>query len=416
MTRAQQVGVLIGLIIVAALTYLRAIDPPVLKLAREATFDEYQRLVPRPYEPLPVRIVAVDEESLKQFGQWPWPRDLIARLIDRLTEAGAAVVAFDMIFAEPDRLSPKSVVANVPGIDPALAAELPDNDQKLAAAIAGRPVVLGYGLSNQGRHLPPVKASFAFAGYTGESPVGAPPPVSSTTPLLPEFESAAAGLGHLSLSPDRSIAVVRTVPLFLTDGTQLYPNLAMEALRVAQQASTFIIAGAPGKDGVISSVKIGEFEVPVTAGGELWLYVDHDRPDRYVSASALLGQDEIAPQTRDALAGSIVFVGISSAGLQDIRTTALGEDVPGVSLHAQTVEQILSGHFLARPDWADGLEILAIAALGTVLVLLTIFVSPAIALVCGLLLTGLALVGSWFAFSLYGLLFDPLAEQDQPNQ
>ncbi len=406
MTRAQKIGVVLGLSLVAALTWLRWSDPAALRLAREATFDEYQRLAPRPYEPVPVRVVDIDEQSLAEFGQWPWPRDRVAQLIDAATEAGAAAIAFDIIFAEPDRLSPRNVVANVPGIEPKAAATLPDNDAILARSIADRPVVLGFGLSNNGHHLPPVKAGIS---YTGESPIDAPPRLTSTTPLLPELEAAAAGLGHISLNPGRSLAVVRTVPLFLTDGEQLYPNLAMEALRVAQGASTYLVSGAPDQAGIMTAVKIGEFVVPVTSAGELWLYVGRDRPERYVSAGKLLGPGGPSPEARAALEGSIVFVGTSAAGLQDIRTTALGENVPGVSLHAQTVEQILSGRFLSRPDWADGLEIMAIALLGTLLVLLTFFFSPAIALFCGVALTGLALVASWFAFALYGLLFDPLA-------
>ena len=113
-------------------------------------------------------------------------------------------------------------------------------------------------------------------------------------------------------------------------------------------------------------------------------------------------------RTKAAIEGSIVFVGTSAAGLQDIRTNALGQNVPGVSLHAQTVEQILSNRFLSRPDWANGLEILAIAVVGTLLVVLTTFISPAVALACGLSMTALGLVASWLAFSYAGLLFDPL--------
>lgn len=104
-----------------------------------------------------------------------------------------------------------------------------------------------------------------------------------------------------------------------------------------------------------------------------------------------------------------MFVGTSASGLQDVRTTALGENVPGVSIHAQILEQILSGRFLSRPDWADGLEILSIAVLGSLLVILTTFVNPAVALGCGLLITFFALVASWLAFLYGGLLFDPLA-------
>ncbi len=406
MTRAQLVGVLLGLAIVAALTMLRASDPPLLKFAREVTFDEYQRLAPRPFEELPVRVVDIDEASLEQFGQWPWPRNRMADLVNRLTEMGAAVIAFDILFAEPDRLSPRSVMRDVGDLDPALIARLPDNDETFARAIAGKPVVLGFGLSNSGNYRPPVKAGFAF---TGESPFDAPPRLAAATPIRPELEANAAGVGHISLNPESSSAVVRAVPLLLSDGEQLYPNLALEALRVAQGASTYLLAGATDVADTITLIRVGDVVVPVTAAGELWLYVSPDRPERYVSAAEVLAPGSAATEARAAIEGSIVFVGTSAAGLLDIRATALGDNVPGVSLHAQTVEQILSGRFLSRPDWADGLEILSVAVAGSLLVLLTTFVSPAVALACGLLITVLAVVASWLAFVHGGLLFDPLA-------
>ncbi|QFI66756.1 CHASE2 domain-containing protein [Sinorhizobium alkalisoli] len=406
MTRAQLVGVLIGLAIVAALTLLRASDPPLLKFARDVTFDEYQRLAPRPFEELPVRVVDIDETSLRQFGQWPWPRDRMAALVDRLSDMGAAVIAFDILFAEPDRLSPRSVMRDVGGFDPALTARLPDNDEIFARAIAGRPTVLGFGLSNTGNYRPPVKAGFAF---TGESPFDAPPRLVAATPIRPGLEANAAGIGHISLNPESSSAVVRAVPLILSDGEQLFPNLALESLRVAQGASTYLLTGATNVADTITLIRVGDFGVPVTAAGELWLYVSPERPERYVSAAEVLAPGGVSAEARAAIEGSIVFVGTSAAGLLDIRATALGDNVPGVSLHAQTVEQILSGRFLSRPDWADGLEILSIALAGCLLVLLTTFVSPAVALACGLSITALALVASWLAFVQGGLLLDPLA-------
>ncbi|TCL72610.1 adenylate/guanylate cyclase domain-containing protein [Rhizobium sp. BK251] len=406
MTRAQQVGVIIGLAVVAALTLLRASDPPLLRQARDVTFDEYQRIAPRAYENMPVRVVDIDEASLREFGQWPWPRNRIAELVERLSAMGASAIAFDILFAEPDRLSPRNVVKEIEGFDSALIEKLPDNDEILAQAIAGKPVVLGFGLSNEGNYRPPVMAGFAF---TGESPVNAPPHIAAATPLRPQLEANASGLGHISLNPGSSSAVVRAVPLFLTDGEQLYPNLAMEALRVAQGASTYVIAGAPDAPDIMTLVKNGEFVAPVTATGELWLYVTPDMAARYVSAGKILAPDGPSPEVAAAIEGSIVFVGTSAAGLQDIRVTALGQNVPGVSLHAQIVEQILSGRFLSRPDWADGVEILSIAVAGTLLVLVTTFVSPAVALAFGLMITALALVASWLAFYLAGMLFDPLA-------
>ncbi|WP_376742545.1 CHASE2 domain-containing protein [Ensifer canadensis] len=406
MTRAQQLGVVIGLAVVVVLTLLRASDPQLLKQARDVTFDEYQRLSPRAYEPMPVKVVDIDEASLRAFGQWPWPRDRLAKLTDRLAEMGASAIAFDILFAEPDRLSPRNVLRDVPEIDPTLLERLPDNDEVFAQSIAEKPVVLGFGLTNEGSYLPPVKAGFAF---TGESPIGAPPRILSATPLRPQLESNAAGLGHISLNPSDSSAVVRAVPLFLSDGQQLYPSLAMEALRVAQGASTYVIAGAPDLPDTMTAAKIGDFVVPLTAAGELWLYVSPDTTERYVSARRILEDGDMSPDVSAAIEGSIVFIGTSAAGLQDVRTTALGQNVPGVSLHAQIVEQILSGHYLSRPDWANGLEILAIAIAGCLLVLLTTFVSPVMALACGMAITALALVASWVAFAYAGLLFDPLA-------
>jgi adenylate cyclase len=406
MTRAQQIGVFVGLVIVAILTILRASDPQVMRQAREVAFDEYQRIVPRTFQDMPVRVVDIDEASLKEFGQWPWPRDRMARLTDRLSAMGASAIAFDILFSEPDRLSPRTVIRDIAGIDPSILARLSDNDEIFARSIAGKPVVLGFALSNEGNGRPGVKAGFAF---TGKPPFNAPPRMLAATPLRPQLETNAAGLGHISLTPGGPSAVVRTAPLLLSDGEQLYPSLALEALRVAQGASTYLLADAPDVQDTITRIKIGEFIVPVTAAGELWLYVTPDNARRYVSAREILSDSNIADETAAKINGSIVFVGTSAAGLQDIRTTALGQNVPGVSLQAQIVEQILSGRFLSRPDWADGLEILGIALVGTVLVVLTTFVSPAMALACGLLITALALAASWVAFLYGGLLVDPLA-------
>ena len=405
-THAQRIGVCLGLAVVALLTIVRAYDPQPLQLARDLTFDQYQRLFPRSFEEMPVRVVDIDEASLRLLGQWPWPRDRLATLVDRLSDMGAAVIAFDVLFAEPDRLSPDNLVRDIKGADPSLLGHLPDNDAIFAKSLDGRPVVLGVGLSNEGHYLPQPKNGLAF---TGGPPFAAPPAIRSATPLVPALEASAAGIGHISLDPAASSAVIRAVPLFLSDGRQLYPSLALEALRVAQGASTYLLDDAPDKVHAISRVKIGDFVIPVTSGGALWLYVTPDRAERYISAARILAPDGAPADVRPQIQGSIVFVGTSAAGLQDIRTTALGENVPGVSIHAQIVEQILSGHFLSRPDWADGLEIVSIVVIGGMLVLVTTFMTPAMALGCGLLLTALALAASFAAFRYAGLLFDPLA-------
>ncbi len=407
MTRAQQIGVVLGLAIVTALTILRASDPGIFKLIRGVTFDEYQRLVPRTFEPMPVRVIDIDETSLHEFGQWPWPRDRMALLVDRLSEMGASAIAFDILFAEPDRLSPRNVIREVAGVDPSLAAKLPDNDEIFARAIAEKPVVLGFGLSNEGNYRPPVKAGFAF---TGESPVSAP--------LSRCFDAVAAAVGS-QCGGARSYQPQSRQSLAGGTGGPTVPDRRRAALSESRDRSAACRTGGidlrairrtRSRLSIMTSVKIGDFVVPLTAAGELWLYVTPDRAERYISARQVLAAEGASPDVAAAVAEQHrLRRDIGGLRLQDIRVTALGENVPGVSLHAQAVEQILSGRFLSRPDWADGLEILMIAVLGCLLVGVTTFVSPAVALACGLLITAMALVASWLSFLYAGLLLDPLA-------
>jgi adenylate cyclase len=393
-----------SLLMVLAITAVRWLDPAPLRDLRDAAFDQYQRISPRQYEPVPVRIIDVDERSLRDIGQWPWPRSKMAEILARLQELGAAVVAFDILFSEPDRMSPREVIRSVPGVDPALASELPDNDEIFARQIAAQPTVMALAAVRDGGKVPAPKSAFAFMG---ESPIGAPPPITSAAVPLPAFQEAAQGIGDISMNVEQKNAVVRVMPMFLSDGVQLIPSLVMEALRVAQGASTYIIENAPELPGSIGAIKNGEFEVPTTSTGGFWLYLTPEFPERYVSASRLLTApaEEIGP----LIEGHIVFFGTSAAGLLDIRATPLGQNVPGVSLHAQAVEQILTGRFLSRPDWADGFEVTLVAAIGIIVAAMTAAFSPWIALSAGMAVSAAFLALSWHAFRSWGFLIDPVA-------
>lgn len=395
---------LFSLAVVTGLTLLRWHDPNPVRELRFAAFDQFQRLMPRDYVPVPVRIIDIDEASLRELGQWPWPRDLVAEMLAKLGEYGAAAVAFDVLFSEPDRLSPRAVLRNVPGLDPALASTLPDNDEVFARQIASQPTVLGIAAVRDGKPAPPPKAGFAFMG---ESPLAAALPISAAVLPLPAFIEAAQGLGDISMYSEQDNAVVRTVPLFLSDGAQLVPSLTMEALRVAQGASTYIVESTPDPPAAIAAVKVGDFEVPTTRSGGFWLHLTPERPERYVSAATLLKgkPEEIAP----LIEGNIVFIGTSAAGLLDIRATPLGQNVPGVSLHAQALEQILTGKFLARPDWAEGLEVTMVAAVALLVAAMVAMFSPAVAVTAGLAVAAAFLALSWYAFRAWGFLIDPVA-------
>lgn len=227
---------------------LRLVDPPFVERGRMAAFDEFLRLQPRPYTDVPVRIIDIDDASLERFGQWPWPRTLVADLIDKLAEAGAAAVAFDILFAESDRTSPANigpmwqksashakagrggkVVAGLADF----ADELPDHDAVLAETMAAVPVVTGFVLTSQPTaNRPAVRFGVAVVG---DDPRPFLPTYVGTITTLAPLERAAAGNGSLNQLPE-SDGVLRRMALLQAVGDKIYPGLPLEALRVAQDA------------------------------------------------------------------------------------------------------------------------------------------------------------------------------------
>ncbi len=162
--------VLPGLLVLAGLVGLRLADPAPVSALRMQGFDLFQRLAPRPYDPdVPVRVVAIDDESLRRLGQWPWPRDRLARLVDRLGQAGAAAVALDLVLAEPDRSAPARIAELLAGRAgaaelAALTKDLPDPDHELASALGRVPSVVAFAPADAPGRLPRIKASFAEIG------------------------------------------------------------------------------------------------------------------------------------------------------------------------------------------------------------------------------------------------------------
>ncbi len=193
---------------------LRVADPTPIARLRLIVFDAYQQLWPRAYNPdLPVRVVVIDEASLKTFGQWPWPRQVLARLTQRLAESGAAVVAFDVVMAEPDRLRASELLKWLPsGLDTAAIKEqmekLPSGDAAFADAMGSVPVVLGFiGVDEEGS-LPVQRSGFAFAG---DNPALYAPAYRAAVTSLPLLQDKSAGSGALNWVPEYD-QVVRRLP------------------------------------------------------------------------------------------------------------------------------------------------------------------------------------------------------------
>lgn len=386
-----------------AMALAAAFEPRLSQSLRDSLFDAYQRLRPRPNPASPVRIVDIDEESLARIGQWPWPRSQLADLVRALNAEGAAAVALDVLLAEPDRASPaRMLLSPAPGREglPESASSLPDPDGMLAAAISAGRVVTGFALVEVGSGNPPAsKATFTWVGADAPAVL---PAARGAVGALPLLERQAAGNGALSISLS-SGGVVRQLPLLLRVGDQIYPSLAAETLRVAQGGDGYAVRLSAASR-AIEAVRIGAFEIPTDAAGRLWLYASEPAQNRYVPAWQILS----GLGAKKALDGAIVLIGSTARGLQDVHQTALGQDVSGVELHAQVLEQIIQENYLSRPAWAKGAEIALLLCLGGLVIVLGNRLGPtATAVLAGLgVLSAFAI--SWAAFAAEGLLLNPL--------
>jgi adenylate cyclase len=403
---------IVGAVIIGAALF-RIFDPSPVARLRSVVFDTYQQIRPRAFDPAsPVRIVDIDENSLKEIGQWPWPRTTLATLVEKLAANGAAAIGFDMVFPEPDRMSPEIALKSWPQSDNLAglreeAAKLPSNDQVFAEAIEKAPVVLGFIASPQGHAIPVPKAGFAFAG---DDPKLFAPHYPGAVTSLTLLQEKASGDGSINWIPEHD-QIIRRVPMLITVGDNLYPALSADLLRLAQGASTYMVKSsgassekAYGEKTGIVAVRIGDFEVPTEADGQMWVRFTPHAKQRFLPAWQVLN-GEIG---KNEIEGRLILIGTSAAGLLDLRATPLDASVPGVELHAQAIEQIVQGAFLKRPDFAATAELLYILVLGVLIAFLIYRSGAATGAVLGLLSAIAVIALSWYAFDALGWLIDPI--------
>ncbi|MFH1725953.1 MAG: adenylate/guanylate cyclase domain-containing protein [Elusimicrobiota bacterium] len=411
--------ILVPALVLAGAVGLWRADSPVLQDLRRWTFDAFQRVRPRAYDPeAPVRIVDIDDESLTRLGQWPWPRTLVARLVRRLGELGAGVIAFDIVFSEPDRTSPAQMARSLAGSREFADLRrrlrtLPDHDKTLGQAFEGAAVVTGFSLSTSSNSVRPAsKTGFAFStkGATDDPKEFLFGGYQGAVANLSVLERAAAGNGSFSIMPDPD-GVHRRIPLLYRLGDTVYPSLVAESLRVGQGAGGYKVkvSGGSGEEAFgewtgITSVKVGYLEVPTDEEGAVLLYDSGHRPERLIPVWRVL-EDGFDPGEVEQ---KIVFIGTSATGLKDQRATPLSGAVPGVEVHAQIAEQIIRQEFLLRPDWADGVEAVYLVVFGLVLMLLMRRVGAAWCALLGGAAIAAAFGISWHAFTVWRWLLDPL--------
>ncbi|MEM8650905.1 MAG: adenylate/guanylate cyclase domain-containing protein [Pseudomonadota bacterium] len=387
---------LVGFVALALFIALRINDPAFVQTIRLQGFDYLQRLKPREYTKQPVAIVDLDEESFRKFGQWPWPRTLIAHLIDSLAKRGAIVTGFDVIFSERDRLSPTRIAEDNKTLPLSVKNDLramPDNELVMARSMQKHRVVLGQTSVRQGRDVSEDEknikdASFASIGPDPRQYLFRWPDLVEN---VPELEESAAGRGVFTVKTDPD-GVFRRVPLVMLMRGKIRMTLSTELLRVATGGDSFAIkSNEAGVEGVVVGGKLVETD----GNGRVWPYFTESDPSRYISASSIL-DGNVDPKR---INGHIIIVGTSAVGLEDYRLMPLGVTVPGVEIHAQVLENILTGQMLTRPATSTLVEILLTAIAGIAIILIVPKIGAVLAFAFAVLTIASFLGYSWWSFS-----------------
>src|SRR5882724_842646 len=259
-----------GLLLLGVLLAVRLSDPAPLEELRLRTFDLFQSIHPRDSKARPVAIVDIDEASLSAYGQWPWPRTLIADLLTRLFEMQASAVGFDVVFAEPDRASPAEAMKHFRELDDAARAhllQLPNNDDLLAKALGRGKVVLGQSGTRADSALAVGPFPATAVATLGQDPrpflIGFPRLLHN----LPVLERAAAGRGLFSIVTERD-GMVRRVPLVMKANDELVPALSVDLLRVASGAQAVLVRS---DESGVQSVATAGLVLPTDGNGRVWV-------------------------------------------------------------------------------------------------------------------------------------------------
>ncbi|MDX1594281.1 MAG: adenylate/guanylate cyclase domain-containing protein [Gammaproteobacteria bacterium] len=339
-----------------------------------------------PDDPEPHRdivIVDIDEASLAEVGHWPWPRSTLARLVDRLAEAGVVVVGFDVVFAEDEENPIRQVLREatpllgdeagqlgnlLAPIDEELDGDLNFARSIRAAREVGIDVVLGYALTQRPDTAGQLGAPLDLVGDPAPDEVGLEQ-MPGYTANLPVLQRAAERAGFFVSTPDAD-GVNRSYPLILGHDGEIYPSLALETARRFLFVEQIALLTTPIREvETLEAVSLDGVRLPTDGDGRVMIpYPGPPRTFDYVSAA-----DVLEGSAADALAGRIALIGTCAVGLVDIRSTPVSSVYPGVEVHASVLAGIIDNRFPHRPPWADGVDIVLTFALGVMLSLVLPF-------------------------------------------
>ena len=355
-----------ALLTLALVVGIRIADPTFVESVRLRYFDTLvtqPRTVPAPDNIITVNI---DEAALDKYGQWPLPRVNYAEIIEDLYRRNAGLVVFNVLMADRDRTG---------------------GDRDLSAALKQYPVILPSVPSDKTKNNPRTPGSAILGPEWLDQIVQYPGLIAN----VPSLENSAAGVGIVNTLPEVD-GVNRRMPLIVSVDGKLYPSIAIETLRVAAGDSTFQVKLV---EGGVEKMRIPKFG-PITTDNLGRIWIDWSQSNQSYSITDL-------PKDFNR---AIVVVGPTAAGISNPVPTAVGAVFPH-QLQAAVITTMANGVVIQRPDWADGLEIIAILAAGLLLLFLTRWTYVGLASVVVLAVGGV--VGSQYAFTNFLFLFDSTA-------
>ncbi|MDD2829472.1 MAG: adenylate/guanylate cyclase domain-containing protein [Sulfuricurvum sp.] len=305
-------------------------------------------------------IVDIDEKSLESLGQWPWERNVISRMLQNLTNAEAGIIGLDIVFSESDKSSPHHFAQQFH-----LSENVPNYDLQLAKTVSNTPTILGYVFKfDQKFHsnsliTPDIPAIFIEKNLPDTHYLLQPFGILTN---LESIQKSAYSSGFINNVPDAS-GNIRSVPLIMRYNESIYPSLAFEMFRIANNAKKVTINYSPTG---VSSIFAGEIEIPTDRNGRM--YLNHRGPAKtfhYLSASDIVNNTFDPAQVK----GKYILVGTSAYGLMDLRSNPFDNIIPGIEIHATLIDNLIQHDMLLRPEWIELAEIGMILALCAITIL-----------------------------------------------
>ncbi|HIP13373.1 MAG TPA: adenylate/guanylate cyclase domain-containing protein [Arcobacter sp.] len=343
-------------------------------------------------------IIDIDEKSLKQGGQWPWGRDKVAQVLENLTNANIGAIGLDIVFAENDRSSPHKVFKDYNKSTK----NIPNYDNIFAKAVASTPTILGYQFELENKefiqkddpYIPaiiieknkPEKIEYIFEAK-------------GVILNIPEIQNNSYSSGFINNIPDES-GMVRTVPLLIRYNEQMYPSLALELIRASLGVQKiFINYSLLG----VENISLGDFVIPTDIYGRLTInYRGGKKTFKYLSIIDILNNN-FNPKD---IEGKIALVGTSATGLLDLRAIPFDATFPGVEVHANAIDNIITQDFLSKPEEMASMDLLLIVIVTFLTVMLVTYspfwLNPFVMIIMGIAVY----IITYISLFHYGLIFN----------